>query len=121
MQPRLHSAGADAQHLRDLTRGQVQNVIEVEQKPVVVGEPFDLRAQVDTARDISLARLALDRLRESQHGPPPLAAGHAALVRYDRQEPRPNGAQLGPDAVAVAPSLERHLLDRVLGGSTLAE
>src|SRR5204863_4444417 len=109
MQTRLHGPHPDAQHLRHLAAGQVQGVIKVKQKLVVIGKPLDLVAQVDATREISLTRLALHRLRESEHRPPSLAAGHSALVGDDREKPGPSSAELRPDAVAVAPALERQL------------
>src|SRR5947207_6853376 len=94
MQTRLHGPHPDAQHLRHLAAGQVQGVIKVEQKLVVIGKPLDLVAQVDATREISLTRLALHRLREPQHGPPSLAAGHSTLVGDDRKKPGPSRAQV---------------------------
>src|SRR5205809_33712 len=64
---------------------------------------------------------ALRRLCEPQHGPPSLAASHSTLVGDDRKKPGPSRAQVRPDAVAMAPALERHLLHRILGGSAVAE
>src|SRR5258708_31491864 len=61
------------------------------------------------------------RFGKPKDRPPATAPGHPALVGDDGEEPRPRSAELGPDAGAMAPGLQRHLLDRVLRSLSLVK
>ena len=90
-----------------------------ERQALIRTQPEQCRVEIGAS--FGLVALLPFHVREPDHRPPTRPLCHAALVGHDRQEPRPKGSHVPAQLAQLAPSLDRRLLDGVLGRGPVVE